>query len=452
MLLFSLPAAAQEVSIHESLASTSSATTVYGGTFTGAGWRVDDSNSRLYWDFGTQVESGDVSVTVDDISWDNLCCANNHIIELFSWGGHSDDNRAINLRLYGEGDGDPYDEWGDIKLVVWDRATDLFAEQRYYGLDWDGLPHTWRITWDLTDCVLYRDGVELIRLDVTGIDLRMGTLWLPLNVWGGDYSAPIGTLYSDLSLDGWEPGAELDTGVPDDGDATTVPVEDDVTAASWAPDVVFTDEDDLIVELDGSSPVAVSYLLFDTSAFSGTVTSATLELQARSTDEATGDGGTVYAVSDTSWSEDSLTWSSRPALGAEIGTFPGVSPEDAVTIDVTTATTAGGKVAFALVSGGSDSAHFSSKEDRGGAAAPQLRIATTGGGGDGGGGGDDGGGDGGGGDEGLDTGGGGGGGPHAGGRGPGEIAAADPGCGCASGPGGGWLALGLAGLALARRR
>src|SRR5688500_16622044 len=145
MLSLTTLALAQDVVLRESLATSASADEVRGGTFTGAGWRVDDSNARLYWDLGTQLERGDLSVTIDGISWDILRLANTRLIELFSWDGHSDDNRAINLRLYGEGGGDPYEEWGDLKLLGWDRTTNpggehLVAEERYYGLDWDGLP------------------------------------------------------------------------------------------------------------------------------------------------------------------------------------------------------------------------------------------------------------------------------------------------------------------------
>lgn len=382
MLLLIQTALAQDVSIHESLATGSSATTIYGGTFTGAGWRLDDANSRMVWDLGTQVERGDISVTVDGISWDNLLGANNHLIELFSEGGHSSDNRAINLRLYGYGDGDPYGEWGDLKLLAWDRTTnpggeDLVAEQRYYGLDWDGLPHTWRITWDLAELVLYRDGAELIRSDVTGMDLRVRYLWLPLQDWGGDYGAPIGATYSNLSLDAYEPAPEedpVDTGeLPDDGDASTYTPIDDVTAASWESGV-YPDVEDLSVEGDGANPTAVTYLRFDLSGVSGTVRSASLRVHAHNDDSAEGDGGTAYAVGETAWSEETLVWGARPALGAAVGTYPAVHPGDVLDIDVTGGVHAGGMVTLALATTGSDGTHFSSKELSGGAEAPVLRV------------------------------------------------------------------------------
>lgn len=373
---------AQDVVLDEPLLTGASADEVRGGTFTGAGWRVDDANARLYWDLGTQIERGDLSVTIDDISWDNLLLANNHLIELFSDGGHSSDNRAINLRLYGYGDGDPYGEWGDLKLLGWDRTTDpdgedRVSEERYYGLDWDGLAHTWRITWDPTDFVLYRDGLELIHTDVTGIDLRVRYLWLPLEDWGGDYSAPIGTLYSDLHLEGWEPGPTEDTGqLPDDGDPTTfLPVED-VTAASWEGGV-YSDPEDLAVEGDGTQQTAVTWLEFDLSGVTEPIVSAQLRLHARPSDDADGDAGTLYTAADSSWTEETLTWANQPALGAAAGSYGHVSPGDVLEFDVSSVVSGGGPAVFALASTGANGTHLASKEAGDGADAPLLIVTTS---------------------------------------------------------------------------
>lgn len=382
MLLLLVPLTlAQDVVLNEALASGATATEVRGGTFTGAGWRVDDSNSRLYWDLGAQLESGDISVTIDDISWDNLINANNHLIELFSDGGHSSDNRAINLRLYGYGDSDEYGEWGDLKLLGWDRTTnpaeDLVAEQRYYGLDWDGLPHTWRITWDPTDFVLYRDGAELIRMDVTGIDLRVRYLWMPLQDWGGDYSAPIGTVYSNLHLDGWEPSGPDDTGqIPDDGDPSTFVATEDVTVASWES-AVYPVIQDLGVEGDGAQNTALAWMKFDLSGVTDTITSARLVLHARPEADADGDGGTLYTGSDSSWSEETLTWATRPALSAQIGAYDHVDPGVTFEFDVAGFVHAGTVPSFALASTGANGTHFCSKEEGDGSTAPMLFLTTS---------------------------------------------------------------------------
>jgi hypothetical protein len=78
---------------------------------------------------------------------------------------------------------------------------------------------------------------------------------------------------------------------------------------------VYPAVDDLPVE----GNIELSYLMFDLSSLSGTVTAATLTLHAQSDSHAEGDGGSIYSVADTSWSEDSLTWGNRPALGAGLG-------------------------------------------------------------------------------------------------------------------------------------
>ncbi len=372
MLLFAL-AFGQDVSVRESLATGSSATAVYGGSFTGSGWRIDDSNSRQYWDFGTQLARGQVSVVIDDVTLTNLTGDNNHMIELFDEGGHWDSNRAINLRVYGS---DNSADHGQAKLKCWDEVT--YAEERAAMFDWDGAAHTFTIAWGEGYCALYRDGSELLYLEAAGMDMRVGTLWLPLNNWEAGYSAPIGALYSDLQLVGWTGTEPADDGtVVDDGDPSTVLPVEDVTTAAWEPASVFSDAEDLTIELDGSDVVAVAYLSFDLSAYSGTVTSAQLQLTARDATSADGDGGHVYAVADTIWSEDSLTWNSRPALGAYLGSFGALTPAQAATIDVSAGTVAGGRVAFAIVAAGGNSTHLSSKEDGDGSQAPLLDVEVS---------------------------------------------------------------------------
>ena len=371
--LLSLPALAQDVSIHETLATMSSATDVYGGTFTGSGWRIDDSNSRMMWDFGKQVDRGRVSVVIDDITLENLQGDNNHLIELFDSGGHWSCNRAINFRVYGPNGGPG--QQGDIKLKAWDNNGN-FNEARGGIQDWDGKPHTWTVEWESATATLSRDGVELVAIDVTGIDLRVGTLWLPINDWTGDYSAPIGTTFSDLDVRAWEPGEEEDTGVPDDGDPNTFAPIDDVGVANWEASV-YADDDDLPAQGEGGQSVERSYLQYDLSSLSGTVTKAELVVHLRADSHAAGDGGSVFAVSETGWSEDTLTWGSRPALGNSLGAWGAVNSGDSVTIDVTGATSAGGLVAYALVSTGDDGVHFASKEEGDGSGAAMLRVTTV---------------------------------------------------------------------------
>lgn len=370
MLLFAL-AHAQDVSLRDPLLTGTTATAVYGGSFTGAGWRVDDENSRLYWDLGAQVNRGSVTFTTSGITLDNLVGDNNEFIQLFDSGDKWSCTHGIEIRAYGDLEAASH---GDIKLKTWDNTSGLYSEERGGVQVWDGLPHTWTVTWDTTTATLQRDGVEIVTLDVTGQDLSVGTMWLPLNVWGSGYSHPIGSVYSALAFDGWEPGGGGgDTG--GGGDDTGIepgvgrtPIED-VGVVEGDGAAVYADETDLPVE--GASEAA--YLMFDLSDLSGVVTAATLHLHAQSDSHASGDGGAVYAVSAVSWSEDTLIWDTRPALGAQLGTFGPVTAGASVSIDVTAGVTAGGRVSLALANGGGDGVHFWAKE---GDVAPTLEVVV----------------------------------------------------------------------------
>jgi RHS repeat-associated protein len=61
-----------------------------------------------------------------------------------------------------------------------------------------------------------------------------------------------------------------------------------------------------------------SYLKFDLSTVAS-VASATLRLNSASGDQTI--GGTLYAVSDTTWSETGITWNNKPARGAALGSI-----------------------------------------------------------------------------------------------------------------------------------
>lgn len=370
LLLFVGLVPAQDVVIRDDLHASSTATTVYGGTFTGTGWRVDDASSRLFWDLGTQVERGSVSVVIDDVTLENLQGDNNHLIELFDEGGHWSCHRAVNFRVYGPADAASH---GDVKLKVWDDQGHG-AEARGGIQDWDGGPHTWTLRWDLATAVLARDGLDLVTLDVTGFDLRVGTLWLPLNDWAHGYGAPIGMVYSSLALDGWEPEDQVDTGEdtgPGSGGGLTP--TDDVGVLASLPDTVYADLADLPVEGDGAAPTEVSYLAFNLSHFEGRVTAATLRLHVRDGGSSGGSAGAVWAVADTAWSEESLTWNTRPALGERLDGYGATSPGDVVELDVRAGVRAGGRVALALASEGDDGVHFASREV-GNGMAPRLVV------------------------------------------------------------------------------
>lgn len=139
-----------------------------------------------------------------------------------------------------------------------------------------------------------------------------------------------------------------------------VPVMEDVTVAPQYPSSIYPDVNDLACGAgDGTT-----YLKFDLSALAGKVASAKLFVHSATDTSATGTGADVDVVLDTSWSESTLAWNARPALGARVARIDGVSPNLWYSVDVSGALSSPTKVALALAPAttDTDTAHFLSKE------------------------------------------------------------------------------------------
>lgn len=112
----------------------------------------------------------------------------------------------------------------------------------------------------------------------------------------------------------------------------------------------------------------MSYLKFSVAGITGPVTSVKLRLYVT---DASNLAGAIYAVGDTTWTEGSITWNTRPGTGGLLGTG-GTAPLGTwVEFDLGSAVTTDGVYSFALKDGGSDAVRFSSKE---GAQQPQLVV------------------------------------------------------------------------------
>jgi hypothetical protein len=118
-------------------------------------------------------------------------------------------------------------------------------------------------------------------------------------------------------------------------------------------------------------PVKISYLRFDVSGLSGTVVSARLQLQCSNKSPF---GGAIYAISNNSWQETTVTYNNRPAIdGSALHALGTVSVGDIVELDVTAAISGNGTYNFAMNSNNKNGADYYSREG----STPPILIITT---------------------------------------------------------------------------
>jgi hypothetical protein len=129
------------------------------------------------------------------------------------------------------------------------------------------------------------------------------------------------------------------------------------------------------LQVDGTpDPGVESFIRFNITGVSSTIQNAYLRVY--DTTNATKNGPAVYAT-DSSWSEDSITWKTRPArLGEVLDNRGSISTDTWVEYDVTSSVKGNGTASFVLVADSSDAATFSSRQ---GSQPPQLVITFVGG-------------------------------------------------------------------------
>jgi len=150
-----------------------------------------------------------------------------------------------------------------------------------------------------------------------------------------------------------DPNPELET-------ADVIAVED-VTASAVDPAAVYPLVDDLSCGAGDSE----FFLKFDLSDLPGPVQAAELHLRSWPDGSGDGDGADVYLVLDNEWSEDTLTWNTRPPIsGAALDRVSPVGLDQAYVLDVSAAVADPGVYSFALVpqAGDLNGVHFHSKE------------------------------------------------------------------------------------------
>ena len=124
-----------------------------------------------------------------------------------------------------------------------------------------------------------------------------------------------------------------------------------------------------------NSPVEVTYLKFDLSAYAGrTLESATLQLRSAGS----GSLGTqnVKLVADDSWTEGGITYSNRPALGTSIGTLGPTTTNTSYSVPLTVSGLTGElgqQLSLGMDANSSDGLDLNSKE-AGSTLAPKLVL------------------------------------------------------------------------------
>ncbi|MFI6128618.1 DNRLRE domain-containing protein [Micromonospora sp. NPDC051141] len=161
------------------------------------------------------------------------------------------------------------------------------------------------------------------------------------------------------------------------------------SGAASAASVTFTPVADTYVQSDtagtsygtatqlvvDNSPARRMFLRFSVTGLGGPVTGAKLRLHTISGNDGSDAGGSVRAMSGTTWSETGTTWNNQPAVdGVALGSIGSVGPGSWYEVDVTAAVTGNGTVSLAATSASSDGAYYDARES--GATAPQLVVTT----------------------------------------------------------------------------
>jgi hypothetical protein len=123
---------------------------------------------------------------------------------------------------------------------------------------------------------------------------------------------------------------------------------------------------------DGS-PTVNSYLRFNLTGVSGTVTSATLRVFATT---AQSTGYDAYSVADNTWGEATITSANAPPFGAtKLGSSGKITAATWTSVDVTSAVTGNGTYSFGISTANATAVSFSSRD---GANPPQLVVTYAG--------------------------------------------------------------------------
>jgi len=384
-----------------------------GGEFSSAGWKVTRGDDSVWYEIPDALASGSVEYDAMGFSVGGTLAGTDHDILCVYQAPtgapepivYSPDFRNNDFKVFTRifGTNEP-GRGGAMKVELhicprgapWhhDTACDpscyqgglAYANGMDKDVGWDATKwYRLGINWGSGKMNMVRDGVTLSTVTFGGtyspkpMRVRLGS---PRHADGSDMRMPIGLTFRNVKVSGTAGtmtpvcGAIVppDTGVVEDTAeatrTTTLDVLQDVTAFNGIAGV-FPDVTDLVVS---GGPTEVVYLRFP--APSGVVKRAVLRMTTSSSASAEGGSGAVHAVSDTTWSETTLTWSTKPAWDSVgHGSPKMVAPNEAMEWDVT-ALVAKGTVNFAIVSTVDNGAHYLSKEADA-AKGPKLVVEST---------------------------------------------------------------------------
>jgi hypothetical protein len=125
------------------------------------------------------------------------------------------------------------------------------------------------------------------------------------------------------------------------------------------------------LRIDGS-PVVRSFLRFDLTGLTGTVTSATLRIYANS---AQSTGYDVFPVADNTWGETTISDSNAPPFGGtKLGSSGAIVANSWTSVNLTSGVTTGGLISVGISTTNSTAVALSSRT---GANPPQLVVTTS---------------------------------------------------------------------------
>jgi hypothetical protein len=227
-------------------------------------------------------------------------------------------------------------------------------------------------------------GYRVYRSDVTGGPLNSSLVTQPAYT---DSTVAAGTTYSysvsavDVAGNESARSSPISVTTPAAGSSKTLTFAptDDATVDASNPTVNSGSSNRLTVD---GSPVNNVLLKFNVTGTAGCpVTGAKLRLTVGSTsNDNSAYGGDLYPVSDTSWSESTVTWNTKPAAGTtKVGSIgSAVSLNTSYLVDATPLVKGDGLVSMQLSSANTDGARYWSKDGSTAAQAPQLQVTCNG--------------------------------------------------------------------------